>query len=118
MLILEQTILTTLHIALKKGLLDLEIFLKYNVNPNIVKCENVYTPLHLVTMNDVAPKSEEIISTLLIEGANVDLKQINIDTFGKTAFFYFYEFQYDLLHSQTHTYNFHRIYYIFINHKR
>ncbi|XP_011505281.1 PREDICTED: ankyrin-1-like [Ceratosolen solmsi marchali] len=178
-----KTGLTPLHIALKKGFIDLvEIFLKYNIDPNIVEYENLYTPLHLATMNDLlAPKSEEIISALLTKGADVDMKQIDgktplhiaastryttnrlvtllkvecdidcqdkrgktalhmaclnrnadnvqnllnhgadiniTDTFGKTAFFYFYEFQYDVLDSRVHVYNFHQIYYIFKNHIR
>lgn len=177
-----ETGLTPLHIALKRGFKDLvDVFLKYDVDPNITEYENRSSPLHLATLNNhLAPKSEEmIIRALLQKGADVDLKQIDgktplhiaastryltnkltpllemecdvdcqdskgktplhmaclnrnadnvqnllnigadmniMDLDGNTAFFYFYEFQVNVLESRRYIYDFHQIYYIFKNH--
>ncbi|XP_001604063.1 ankyrin-3 [Nasonia vitripennis] len=79
----NKTGLTPLHIALKKGYVDLvEVLLKYNVDPNIAEYENFCTALHLATFNDfLAPKSEEIVSALISKGADVDRRQLD----GKTS---------------------------------
>lgn len=66
--------------------------------------------LHMACLN----RNVDNVQNLLIHGADINLE----DSYGKTPFYYFYEFQNEILESRRLIFDFHQIYYLFKNHIR
>ncbi len=68
------------------------------------------TALHMACLN----RNVDNVQNLLINGADINL----VDYLGKTPFYYFYEFQNEILENRRLIFDFHQIYYLFKNHIR